>query len=206
MLRQAAALLLLSAVALPVLADDPSLPIVPGPTLGPTPIAEPTPLQGYPSGPSDQSGSSTYSHSIPGGTTHEYQSTPEYQSVSPQPSYSTDSAPVYSSGPVIRQPLPSYESYDSYAAPLSAPVGSAGCACNGGASVYSGSSLGLPAGDAGYVGDSGVGYQAMGYHGGGMETYTGAVGNGMHVRHPYYSYRRPWYANGPMSHNVSIAW
>jgi hypothetical protein len=36
--------------------------------------------------------------------------------------------------------------------------------------------------------------------------YTGAFAAGMHVRHPYYSYRRPWYANGPMSHNVTIAW
>ena len=29
---------------------------------------------------------------------------------------------------------------------------------------------------------------------------------GLHVRHPYYSYRRPWYPPGPPSLNVTIVW
>ncbi|WP_437193043.1 hypothetical protein [Planctomicrobium sp. SH527] len=29
---------------------------------------------------------------------------------------------------------------------------------------------------------------------------------GMHDRYPYYSYRRPWYTPGPISHNVNIIW
>lgn len=29
---------------------------------------------------------------------------------------------------------------------------------------------------------------------------------GMHIRHPYYSYRRPWYTPGPASLNVDIVW
>jgi hypothetical protein len=29
---------------------------------------------------------------------------------------------------------------------------------------------------------------------------------GLHVRYPYYSYRRPWYHAGPPSVNVSIIW
>ena len=38
------------------------------------------------------------------------------------------------------------------------------------------------------------------------DVYTGAVADGMHVRYPYYSYRRPWYTPGPASQNVSILW
>lgn len=29
---------------------------------------------------------------------------------------------------------------------------------------------------------------------------------GLHVRHPYYSYRRPWFTPGPASLNVTIIW
>jgi hypothetical protein len=29
---------------------------------------------------------------------------------------------------------------------------------------------------------------------------------GQHDRYPYYSYRRPWYSPGPISHNVNIIW
>ena len=29
---------------------------------------------------------------------------------------------------------------------------------------------------------------------------------GLHLRHPYYSYRRPWYPAGPASVNVTIIW
>jgi hypothetical protein len=29
---------------------------------------------------------------------------------------------------------------------------------------------------------------------------------GLHVRYPYYSYRRPWYPAGPESINVTIIW
>lgn len=30
--------------------------------------------------------------------------------------------------------------------------------------------------------------------------------DGLHVRYPYYSYRRPWYPPGPQSLNVTIIW
>ncbi len=36
--------------------------------------------------------------------------------------------------------------------------------------------------------------------------YTGAPAAGVHVRHPYFSYRAPWYTPGPPSQNVTIVW
>lgn len=33
-----------------------------------------------------------------------------------------------------------------------------------------------------------------------------AFSGGLHVRFPYYSYRRPWYTRGPASLNVDIIW
>jgi hypothetical protein len=60
----------------------------------------------------------------------------------------------------------------------------------------------------GYVGGT-YGYDAAAW-GGGVSSapwgYTGAVAGGTHERHPYYSYRRPWYYQGPASQNVTIIW
>lgn len=37
--------------------------------------------------------------------------------------------------------------------------------------------------------------------------YVGpSYSGGLHIRHPYYSYRRPWYTRGPASLNVDIVW
>jgi hypothetical protein len=171
----------------------------------PTPIASPGPSLGGPA----ISGAYEASPSIQPIPANSYQSEPVISYGSGDPG-TIQSGPVYGDSYVSEYPV---ESAPVMSAPLStysdapyASVGGGGCACQSNATVYSGGSLGLPAGDFGGYAGSAVGYQAMGYHGGGMETYTGAVGGGMHVRHPYYSYRRPWYANGPMSHNVNIAW
>jgi hypothetical protein len=91
-------------------------------------------------------------------------------------------------------PLPA--AVPQYSHPVPAIPGAAPCGCQSPA-VYSAGAIGVPAGpDYGY----GVYGDPFPYG------YTGAFAAGMHVRHPYYSYRRPWYANGPASLNVTIAW
>jgi hypothetical protein len=46
--------------------------------------------------------------------------------------------------------------------------------------------------------DSGVYYRP--------EAVIPPANDGLHVRYPYYSYRRPWYPPGPQSLNVTIIW
>lgn len=46
--------------------------------------------------------------------------------------------------------------------------------------------------------DSGVWYRP--------EAVLPGVNEGLHLRYPYYSYRRPWYPAGPASVNVTIIW
>jgi len=38
------------------------------------------------------------------------------------------------------------------------------------------------------------------------EAVVPPANDGLHVRYPYYSYRRPWYPAGPQSINVTIIW
>lgn len=38
------------------------------------------------------------------------------------------------------------------------------------------------------------------------EAVVPPVNDGLHLRAPYYSYRRPWYPPGPASVNVTIVW
>lgn len=38
------------------------------------------------------------------------------------------------------------------------------------------------------------------------EAVVPPANEGLHLRHPYYSYRRPWYPPGPASVNVTIIW
>lgn len=38
------------------------------------------------------------------------------------------------------------------------------------------------------------------------EAVVPATNEGLHLRYPYYSYRRPWYPAGPASVNVTIVW
>lgn len=199
MFRTPAALLLLSAVSSSLFADDPLIPGAGGPTLGlsPLPPASAAPLSAAPA-----IGAPTTIHS------HD-----------PQANYRDPSgAEMPLSGVAPLTTDASTEAYSSMPAYGSAPVASpsapmlampaAGCGCQGG-TLYSAGAAALPATmpymGAGYGADFGLGYDALGYAGG-TGGYTGAFAAGMHVRHPYYSYRRPWYANGPMSHNVSIAW
>lgn len=193
MIRLSTSLLLASILCSPAFSDDPPIPGGSGPSLGLSPVPDSSaPVQNY----GQSSGAYSYERSIPAPT-----SGPVYSSEMPQ-SYSSppvDTQPynsgstVISSGPVVSSPLPV----------LSSPA--TGCNCNGGGASYSVSSFGVPSALPSFAGGF-SGYDAMGYNGGGMETYTGAVGGGLHARHPYYSYRRPWYANGPVSNNVTIAW
>ena len=188
MIRRTLLLLTVSAMLCGVgLADDPPLPTPGGPTLGidPIPSGTLTPSETYPS----------------------YQAAPEYNSYEPTPHVVQPTAPVQGRTLAPYSVPMQTQTYSSVPLTASTLPAASGCACNRGGSTYSASSLGIPAGPpAAGVGFGYLGYTAMGYHGGGMETYTGAAGAGMHVRHPYYSYRRPWYANGPMSRNVTIAW
>ncbi|MFV0443553.1 MAG: hypothetical protein ACK5Q5_08280 [Planctomycetaceae bacterium] len=217
MLRRTLAALLLSSVSLSAHADDPALPTVPGPTLGLSPIAEPTPINGTNGSTSTYNGVASpqpvppgaaysgpsYSNSGPSDN-----SGPSYNEYAGSPSTMLPSAPAYESP---AYPFPMEYGVAAAGQPLNqgyAPPSLTGCSCQNGVTGY-----GSMSGQSTFTGGFGVatadiagGHQAMGYHGGGMETYTGATGGGMHVRHPYYSYRRPWYANGPMSQNVSIAW
>jgi hypothetical protein len=39
-----------------------------------------------------------------------------------------------------------------------------------------------------------------------MHGFVAVPAGELHVRHPYYSYRRPWYTPGPASLNVTIVW
>jgi hypothetical protein len=45
-----------------------------------------------------------------------------------------------------------------------------------------------------------------GYSGYRPEAVIPATNDGLHLRYPYYSYRRPWYPAGPASVNVTIIW
>lgn len=38
------------------------------------------------------------------------------------------------------------------------------------------------------------------------EAVVPPANDGLHLRYPYYSYRRPWYPAGPASVNVTIIW
>src|SRR5262245_48107894 len=38
------------------------------------------------------------------------------------------------------------------------------------------------------------------------EAVVPPANEGLHLRYPYYSYRRPWYPPGPASVNVTIIW
>jgi hypothetical protein len=38
------------------------------------------------------------------------------------------------------------------------------------------------------------------------EAVVPPANDGLHVRYPYYSYRRPWYPPGPAGLNVTIIW
>jgi hypothetical protein len=38
------------------------------------------------------------------------------------------------------------------------------------------------------------------------EAVVPPTNDGLHLRYPYYSYRRPWYPPGPASINVTIVW
>lgn len=38
------------------------------------------------------------------------------------------------------------------------------------------------------------------------EAVVPPANEGLHLRYPYYSYRRPWYPAGPASVNVTIIW
>jgi hypothetical protein len=92
--------------------------------------------------------------------------------------------------------------------PFPAPFGSAGCYVPGTEIRYSAGNLAVPATTIGSYGDGGLGYAAMGYAPVVIVPYpyTGAMGGGLHPRFPYYSYRRPWYYDGPASTNVNIDW
>lgn len=45
-----------------------------------------------------------------------------------------------------------------------------------------------------------------GYHWYRPEAVVPGTNAGLHLRYPYYSYRRPWYPAGPASVNVTIIW
>lgn len=45
-----------------------------------------------------------------------------------------------------------------------------------------------------------------GYHWYRPEAVVPGTNGGLHLRYPYYSYRRPWYPAGPASVNVTIIW
>jgi hypothetical protein len=186
MLRPTAALLLTAAATF-VHADDPLMPPVAGPTLGINPVAEPVaPVASQPAMPL------TYPHEVAAQATY---SQPNYQ----------PAAPVYSSDSYSTAPAPMMSAPVPAAYPMAAPA--AGCGCQGGGvGMYSAGPIGLPAAGYGYGYGYGGGHESMGFYVGGLGGYTGAQADGMHVRHPYYSYRRPWYANGPMSQNITIAW
>lgn len=91
------------------------------------------------------------------------------------------------------------------------PFGSAGSYLPGTEIRYSAGNLAVPAstiGTYGTYGYGGLGYAAMGYAPVLIVPYpyTGAMGGGVHPRFPYYSYRRPWYYDGPAGTNVNIDW
>ena len=59
------------------------------------------------------------------------------------------------------------------------------------------------------VAQSGVshGLTTMYWHSTGDDVVVGPGWAGqLHVRYPYYSYRRPWFTPGPKSLNVTIVW
>lgn len=48
--------------------------------------------------------------------------------------------------------------------------------------------------------------QDSGYYWYRPEAVVPGTNAGLHLRYPYYSYRRPWYPAGPASVNVTIIW
>lgn len=48
--------------------------------------------------------------------------------------------------------------------------------------------------------------QDPGYYGYRPEAVVPGTNAGLHLRYPYYSYRRPWYPAGPAGVNVTIIW
>ena len=167
-----------------VTADDPTLPGVP------TPAVESTPMLPIPAD--------------PGPVDHSYANDPALNSPyvdQGQPAYDLMES-SYDAHPSMYD-APAYESEMAPPMQYAAPVA---CDCSNGAAM-SGNNIGYP-----------LGGQSMGYtHAGttlpptaadipGGMPYNGAYGGGSHVRHPFYSYRAPWYYRGPASNNVTIVW
>ncbi|MEZ6055768.1 MAG: hypothetical protein R3C01_03595 [Planctomycetaceae bacterium] len=211
-------------------ADDPSLPSLPSHAIQPTPdngpglgasgsdsqprFVEPRPTM--------RGDDNLYHNDLPGnapgyGSSPSYDNGPSYNDASP--SYD---APYSHSGPVdnemihntpaYSEPMMSRDSYDSYdhgihyesAQPGYGPQPSS-CGCQNGGNMNS--SISQFAAGSVYYGDSGsYGMDSSPYAVGGGTPYTGAFGGGSHVRHPFYSYRAPWYYRGPASQNVNIVW
>jgi hypothetical protein len=53
---------------------------------------------------------------------------------------------------------------------------------------------------------SGTWLQDYGWYRYRPEAVVPGTNAGLHLRYPYYSYRRPWYPAGPASVNVTIIW
>jgi hypothetical protein len=98
--------------------------------------------------------------------------------VPPEPSV-TETAPIES------VPVPTRAQAPAPSAVVPAPPTSAPAAA-----------LYCPPGVA--VNDLGVWYRP--------EAVVPPANEGLHLRYPYYSYRRPWYPPGPASVNVTIIW
>lgn len=200
-------------LATQLLADDPAVPSLPSrpntPDYDTPPLAPPVvPMQPTPdNGPNidfqEKTETRSYS-SHPPMNSRSYGSTYDQVDSAPidpsEPLYGNDSVdsgiPVYSNpsdhtpavitGPVYSgAPLEMFYQYGPSQPMSAAPA--VGCGCHGGMSM-------------GYVN------APTPYEVGGGTPYTGAFAGGTHVRHPFYSYRAPWYYRGPASRNVTIVW
>lgn len=99
---------------------------------------------------------------------------------------------------IVSEPAPSM-SYSPAPMPMAT---NSGCACQSGGAQFGS----MTYSSSHWSGNATVGPPRTEYltpgHG-----YTGlARTSGMHVRHPYYSYRHTWFSNGPASQQVTIVW